>query len=393
MTMSPPSSSDNTPRSIPRSRWLRLLPALLAVACASPLLLGEADALRIGAFAGVALCAAWAGWLALRPATVPSEQPSPASPEADGQTGLAELVRSILPVWIKHIESAKHQTEGAVTELAGSFATIVQQFDAAGFGGVSGAETVSGEDMRISLLTLCERQLTPVVASMEKMIADEDSLLQGVRDLQQATQELKDMAADVSLIAAHTNILAINAAIEAARSGEAGRGFAVIAAEVRKLSQLSAETGKKITVRMAQVNHVMEQTLAAAAVGAERDQKMVRMTAEVVEDVLTHIRALGAESEKLRSQGGVIRAEVENLLLNLQFQDRISQILSLVDENIALMQQTVETDPRNLPTPAQWLHDLDSKYTMEDERALGKQAAGHGPAGAGQSNDDEITFF
>ncbi len=299
----------------------------------------------------------------------------------------------ILPVWLRHIGSAKHQTEEAVTELASSFSSIVKQFDSAGFVGVSASRMAGNENQTVNLLTLSERKLTPVVSSMEKIIDSKDGLLEGVRNLQLATHELKDMASDVSLIAAHTNILAINAAIEAARSGEAGRGFAVIAAEIRQLSKLSAESGKKIATRMAQVTQIMQKTLEVASTTSERDKKIVSMTSQVVEDVLTHIHTLGTEASRMRAQGNIIRTEVENLLVSLQYQDRVSQILTLVDDDISRLHQSVEIDDADVATPAQWLHDLDGKYTMEDERAKGKLgAAGQSAAGTVQSVE-EVTFF
>lgn len=139
----------------------------------------------------------------------------------------------------------------------------------------------------------------------------------------------------MSLIAAHTNILAINAAIEAARMGEAGRGFSVIATEIRKLSQLSVGSDKKITTRMAQVTQIMQKTLEVASTTSERDKKTVTMTSQVIEDVLMHVRTPGTEASRMRAQGNVIRTEVENLLVNLQFQDRGSQILALVNGDIS----------------------------------------------------------
>ena len=373
-----------------RARWRGYAPAIIATAFASLPLFNQVGALEIGAFIGVALCAAWTSrQLARSAATIPQPPPQ----QTSGTSELSALLSSILPVWLRHIGSAKHQTEEAVTELAISFASIVQQFDSAGFGGVSASGTAGNENTTISLLTVSERELTPVVSSMEKMIENQDDLLEGVRNLQLATHELKDMASDVSLIAAHTNILAINAAIEAARAGEAGRGFGVIATEIRKLSRQSAETGKKITTRMAQVTQIMRKTLEDASTTSEHDKKTVSMASQVVEDVLMNIRTLGTEAEKMRAQGGIIRTEVENLLVNLQFQDRVNQILALVDDDISRLHHTVEVNDGDIPTPAQWLHDLDGKYTMEDERAKGKLGAAGQSAADSMQPAEEVTFF
>ncbi|WP_414691097.1 methyl-accepting chemotaxis protein, partial [Noviherbaspirillum sp.] len=75
-------------------------------------------------------------------------------------------------------------------------------------------------------------------------------MLDKVRCLEQFVDELKAMADDVKTIAAQTNLLALNAAIEAARAGETGRGFAVVAKEVRNLSTLSGDTGKRIAEKV-----------------------------------------------------------------------------------------------------------------------------------------------
>lgn len=314
--------------------------------------------------------------------------PSDLSPE---EQQLAALLAAVVPVWLRHLNSVKQQTEGSVSQLITSFSSMVKQFDMAGFGGVSGRENSGHEDMTISLLTLCERELGPVIAVLEKVINSKDDLLVSVRELTTVTKDLTDMAGEVTLIAAHTNLLAINAAIEAARAGSAGRGFAVVASEVRKLSHLSAETGKRIAERVVQITEMTQVTLEAAARAAAQDKRAIEASGNVVQDVLNHVRNLGASAERMREQGLVIRHDVENLLITLQYQDRVSQILQVVDDDMTRLLENLENGTGTYtPTPEEWLDHLGGSYTMDDERINHtQQKAAQGTP----KPEDEITFF
>lgn len=380
---------------LPSRLWPKLLLPLCATVCAGLPLFNHVEALELLAFVGVAVCCAWMTLLLIN-ATAKNDagQDDHTTEEGDADR-LTNLLNAILPIWLRHVSSVKGQTESAVNQLIESFSSMVKQFDMAGFGGVSGREAAGHEDLTISLLTLCERELGPVISSLEKVIGSKDELMHSVRDLSQATLELKDMAAEVSLIASHTNLLAINAAIEAARAGSAGRGFAVVAGEVRKLSLLSAETGKRISERVAQITEIMKVTLDAASRAADHDKKAISVSGHVVQDVLNHVRNLGASAEKMRAQGNIIRTDVENLLVTLQYQDRVSQILTVIDADIHRFQDTIQNDMNDLPDPEEWLSDLGNQYTMDDQRKNHNHHKPHqlGVLATAESPVEDVTFF
>jgi methyl-accepting chemotaxis protein len=304
--------------------------------------------------------------------------------------GKAELLHSILPVWQNHVVSVKTQTEEAVSQLIVSFGSLIRQFDDAGFGGHSGQEQSAQHSTTINLLNLCRQELQPVIDHLHEMIESKNELLEGIRGLAESTADLKDMAHSVGVIAAQTNLLAINASIEAARAGEHGRGFAVVAGEVRRLSLMSADTGKTITERVNQIAETVKTTLKSAQKVNETDRVALHKSGQVVKDVLGHVQNLGDAAETMRSQGVVIRNDVENLLVTLQYQDRVSQMLAVLDRDINKLLLVID-EGKGLPTTSEWLNELEKYYTMKDQQHSHVQS--RSAASSTEPQDADITFF
>ena len=193
-------------------------------------------------------------------------------------------------------------------------------------------------------------------------------MLTNIRSLAKQTLELQSMASDVGSIAAQTNLLALNAAIEAARAGESGRGFAVVASEVRMLSQRSAETGKRIGERVGQIASVMNATLNTAEEATKQDKNSVSLSGELVEHVLGHVRKLGDSADAMNQHGMVVRGEVEQLLIAMQFQDRVSQILEGAHNNMQLMEHSLhQLAEDGTPDSQEWLQAFNQTSRMQEQ--------------------------
>jgi methyl-accepting chemotaxis protein len=367
MTFPATDSSSQAP-SLPGAAWpWLLLPMLLLALAVWPMWVPEPWVQGLALLA-VVLISGPGVWLLRQRGAQAEARRAQASPVDDGQHAhtVLPLLIDVLPAWQQQVEIGRVQTEQAVENLTASLARVLQQFDLAGIGnpGPGSAQ----DDRTIRLLDLCERELQPVVQSLSSMIAGKDHMLVHVRQLAKETLELQTMAAEVGSIAAQTNLLALNAAIEAARAGESGRGFAVVAAEVRMLSQRSADTGKRIGERVGHLVGIMRSTLHTAEQATEQDKHSVSLSGELVEHVLGHVRKLGDSAESMRSHGLVVRGEVERLLMALQFQDRVSQILDGAHSNMLLMQELLEQWPQaELPSSQEWLHALNQNSRMTDQ--------------------------
>ncbi len=345
----------------PAAFWLGPLFALLPVARHG----GWTDWM---ALLGVSLASWLLAWQARQRSRQDASQGAEAAPGP--QPGdYPALLAAVLPVWQQHVESVRAQTEHAITELVSSFASISGQFEAAGFRGASGPRAAAEEGDRVDLLARCESELRPVLESMTRMIEAQGAMATSVRELSTATEDLRSLSTGVSQIASQTNLLAINAAIEAARAGESGRGFAVIAKEIRSLSNVSAELGKKVTDGIVHVTGIMKNTADVAVRAAASDRAVLEHSGAVVGEVLANVRALSAESAQMRSQGNLIRGEIERLMLNLQFQDRVSQISGVIGGDMARLASAVQGG-EPLPAPQVWLADMSRHYTMDDQRVV-----------------------
>ncbi|MSQ68085.1 MAG: chemotaxis protein [Gammaproteobacteria bacterium] len=305
---------------------------------------------------------------------------------------LMHLADSVLPIWIRHLGTARQQLDGAVVHLTQDFAGIVERlrdavrasYRAAGIDGGS-----ADDDLR-QVVAKSERRLTMVGEILDTTLADKARMLAESQRLVQFTTELQKMASDVASIADQTNLLALNAAIEAARAGEAGRGFAVVADEVRTLSTRSGEIGKNISQKIDYVNRSIKDSSAMIETAAERDaQARVDCDAQlsgVVTDFRNAMASHTTSGDALRTEAEGITRAVSIALEQLQFQDRINQLLSHLGDSLHTFKSQLAsgTFPNQAAT-AQLRATLERSYTLAEER----MPAGMTPA----ADNTDITFF
>ncbi len=335
-------------------------------------------------------------WLALSAAEVRlaevlrAQQSVPPSLE-----GLDALCEEVLPVWSGQVALARQQTEDAITALSNRFADISIRVETA----VGASHGATGDDL-VALLNASETELETIVAALRDALSHKEILLEQVARLAGITGSLQQMAGEVADVAKQTNLLALNAAIEAARAGEAGRGFAVVADEVRKLSSSSGDTGKKIGETVSSATRAINEVLAVSERNAQDDEALVSQSGRQIGQVVQRLRSAAGKlvdaSQSLTAEGQMVAGEIGEVLVALQFQDRVSQVLGHVVSDMGRLEGHLSDvraarDAGVAPQPIDvgtWMVEMARAYTTPEQHSLHRGApAVSAPEEAG------ITFF
>ena len=217
--------------------------------------------------------------------------------------------------------------------------------------------------------TQAQQSIDAVLLASATTAAAVQDVTEKVDRLGARSADVRQIAEEISAVAGQTNLLALNAAIEAARAGEAGRGFAVVADEVRKLADRSSQAALKIEALVVEMTAEIADVLGVARGSGNGNGEFERV-ARMMEDVVTAGRSAAGlaenisrlaecnlqEAHKIGEDGHKVGTQIERLQISItehehaaalmtahaaSVQDLVAGMAAIGEENSALAGEAV----------------------------------------------------
>ncbi len=279
---------------------------------------------------------------------------------ASGQADAMSQMRQNLEELVESI--------GVIAENATTLALVVSDTNEAGEEAMSNIkETMSEADNGRS-------SMKQVTGSMDEMKNSMDTLETSIKDVGEAAEKIDNITSTIREIADETNLLALNASIEAARAGEAGRGFSVVATQIKNLAETSGNAADEISKLISDVTGMINSTvdqsqhsvdqirISSEMVDKASEQfdnifNSIEHTNEIIKTMIDKVREandvasnMAAITEEQSASAEEIEATAEN----------VQDLANKVTENSA----GVENDSDELAKTANVLKDKISSFTI-----------------------------
>ncbi|MWC29378.1 methyl-accepting chemotaxis protein [Paenibacillus sp. MMS18-CY102] len=191
-----------------------------------------------------------------------------------------------------------------------------------------------------------------------------DASVQLMDELGEQNKVISDIVSTIKTISTQTNLLALNAAIEASRAGEHGKGFGVVAQEIRKL----AESSKQSTEQIEQILDRIRSKTVEAANQVQQGQQSVISGSAAAAKVVEVMRALASDSGHLEDQSEQVDRSAEELHQQYtRITDQIVTIAGITEENMAATQDM----SASMITQDSQIRDIVESFLQLDKLASG----------------------
>jgi methyl-accepting chemotaxis protein len=271
--------------------------------------------------------------------------------------------------------TAELQARGAETQSgqAGQVAAAMQEMSATVAQVSDNCNQAAESSRKAADLARRGGQTVEVVLTAMRSIADSvGATAQKVEDLGQSSERIGQIIEVIDDIADQTNLLALNAAIEAARAGEQGRGFAVVADEVRKLAERTTAATREVAQTIQRVQSGTQMAVAAMGAGTRQVEGGVKVTGEAGSALREIIEASERTGDMINQ---IATAATEQSSTSDEINRNMEQMASLVKQSSDGAQQSAQAC-RDLSRLASDLQSIVSSFRLSSKKQTRPHSAG-----------------
>lgn len=183
------------------------------------------------------------------------------------------------------------------------------------------------------------RAVADAIAGMEEIKSKVFETAAFIRDLGEQSQQIGEIIQVIDDIAEQTNLLALNAAIEAARAGEHGKGFAVVADEVRKLAERSGKATKEIAVLITNMQVGTSKAINAMEEGTEKAETgsgLARNASNALQEIMKMVNETFLQAQSISTAAEKVSARSSEVV------KAIGNVAAITEENTASTEEISE---------------------------------------------------
>ena len=205
--------------------------------------------------------------------------------QVEAENGMVKQMAEEMELKTAEIQEKNESIARLIEGVHGDFESLDSSINGMAGGNASNAEESSG-----------------ISASMADVVAFCDQLQAALGKIQELLVKLEENNSEITNVAEETNLLALNASIEAARAGESGRGFAIIAENIKKLADLSKDTASDSDANKEQIQGAIAELLSDA-------EKLI----EIIDSVNVRVTNLAASTEEIAASADMVKSVSNDL--------------------------------------------------------------------------------
>ncbi|HRL76890.1 MAG TPA: methyl-accepting chemotaxis protein [Candidatus Accumulibacter phosphatis] len=239
---------------------------------------------------------------------------------------------------IASVSQQQHSRSGEVDGAMSQLDEISRQAQAQALAAVERSNDV--EEMARAGIASVESSIDALKTTSARV----EQVSSEIRDLQQSAREIDEIAGTIKEVAGQTNLLALNAAIEAARAGEQGRGFAVVADEVRKLAERSSKSAERVGAiighlsgQVARVVSTMGALVASVGQTREESRRMAETIERISSNVAETVRAnqsISTASTRQLDQSRLLQQTLDTLFQTLREASNKVEVTAAISDDL-----------------------------------------------------------